>query len=211
MADTPAEHQLSTSLWFCTLLAAGELKVSRKDHSVIKRGKTITLTCSFQSCLLQFHPRELPQQLNLNSATTRRHDTNFPHCLHVTTPSEPLAQPKLVVFASMYHQQSYFLIAIVLRLDLPQRCLLHIHQQEQTAVLGQTARGLMLARNPTSPGFGTFVCSLNRQNISLDWHGCGGIEGRAVTPQPHLLLVDRERRCPQGMLPVPLQRADLHE
>lgn len=78
-------------------------------------------------------------------------------------------------------------------------------------MLGQTERGLMLARNPTSPGFGTFVCSLNRQNISLDWHGCGGIEGRAVTPQPHLLLVDRERRCPQGMLPVPLQRADLHE
>lgn len=47
---------------------------------------------------------------------------------------------------------------------------------------GQTAKGLVLALNgmPTSlVVWHMSVCSLNRQNISLGWHRCGGIEGRA--------------------------------
>ena len=50
---------------------------------------------------------------------------------------------------------------------------------------GQTAKGLTLALNgmPTSlMVWHMSVCSLTRQNISLGWHRCGGIEGRAMTP-----------------------------
>jgi len=56
-------------------------------------------------------------------------------------------------------------------------------------VYGQTATGLVLALNgmPTSlVVWYMSVCSLNRQNISLDWHRYGRIEGRAMTPGPHL-------------------------
>lgn len=158
------------------------------------------MTSSFQSCLLQFHPRELRQQLNLSSATTWQHDTNFPHCLPVNTPSEPLSQPRLVVFASMQHQQSYFLPGIVLCLDLP-----------APTSTGARYCGWADSKRP-HVGQGSnqprawhmIMCSLNRQNISLGWHGCGDL-GQSHDPTA---TSPCSLPCPQGILPVPLQRAD---
>lgn len=50
---------------------------------------------------------------------------------------------------------------------------------------GELAKGLVWALNgmPTSlVVWHVSVWSLNRQNISLDWHRCGGIEGRTMAP-----------------------------
>ena len=107
-ADTLSKYQFSTSLQFCTLLAAPRLKMSRKDHSAIKRGKMVSLASSFLSCLLYFCLRELSQQLSLNSATAWLHDAYFPHCLQVNTPfsTSYKTQHKLVLFATKKHQQS---------------------------------------------------------------------------------------------------------